>query len=169
MSELEWLDEYSGQSTEELISLESKFRTDSLSVAFEQALDQKMDRVGREKMTKEELVVLAVEALEREVNNGGYDQFFNNSSNEFASIIVDALNRIESPKVAKITQDAIGALGISGPITVKAIEQALEDEDDERDDKLSECDDQYYDEAGDLSEPLMTFIKENKNKIILKG
>ena len=72
MSELKWLDGYSGQTTEELVALEGEYRTDSLVLAFEQALDQRVEHVGQEGLTEEERIVLAIEALEREVNNGGY-------------------------------------------------------------------------------------------------
>jgi len=48
MTELNWLEEYSGQTTDELISIEGEYKTDSLVLAFEQALDQKSERVGRE-------------------------------------------------------------------------------------------------------------------------
>ena len=94
MTDLKWLDQYTGQTTDELIALEGEYRTDSLVLAFEQALDQKTARAGTEELTAEERVVLAVEALEREVNNGGYGQFFTNDSNEYTPIIVDALMRI---------------------------------------------------------------------------
>lgn len=76
MTDLKWLDEYSGQTPSELIPLEREFRTDSIVLAFEQALDQKYERVGKEQLSNEELIVLSVEALEREVNNDGYEQFF---------------------------------------------------------------------------------------------
>ena len=85
MSELKWLEKYSGQTTDELIALEGKFRTDSLVTAFHQAVEQKWARDGGEALSEEEIVVLAIEALECEVNNGGYDQFFINSS-EYAPI-----------------------------------------------------------------------------------
>ncbi len=80
MPDLQWLDGYNGESVDELIALEGKYRTDSLVLAFEQAMDQKEARVGEDKLTAEEHVILAVEALEREVNNGGYEQFFLNAS-----------------------------------------------------------------------------------------
>ncbi len=79
-----WLEGYSGQSVEQLLSLQGEYRTDSLVLAFEQAIRQKAEREGMQSLTVEERIVLAVEALEREVNNGGYDQFFANSSREFA-------------------------------------------------------------------------------------
>ena len=87
----EWLDGYSGQSVEQLLSLEGKSRTDSLVLAFEQAISQRAEGADNQGLTNTEHVVLAVEALEREVNNGGYHQFFTNSSREFAPTIVDSL------------------------------------------------------------------------------
>jgi hypothetical protein len=84
-----WLGGYSGQSVEELLSLEVTHRCDSLVLAFEEAIGQKAQRDGVRGLTTEERVVLAVEALEREVNNGGYDQFFINASREFAPTIGD--------------------------------------------------------------------------------
>ena len=168
MTELKWLDEYSGQTTDDLISLEGEYRADSLVLAFEQALDQKAARVGRDNLSQEELFVLAIEALEREVNNGGYNQFFFNSSNEYAPIIVDALNRIGCSETATLTQRAIDSLGLEGTITVDAIERAMDDDNEERDNRLDECDDQYYEKAGDLAGPLLEFIKQNKVNINLE-
>src|SRR5262245_14622428 len=103
-----FLESYGGQSTEELLALERNFRIDSLVCAFEQAIQGKPD----ESISTEERYVLAVEALEREVNNGGYSQFFGNSSHEFAPMIVTAMRAIGCPKTADITRDAIAVLGV---------------------------------------------------------
>lgn len=164
MAELKCLDGYSGQSTDELIALEGIYRTDTLVMAFEEAVDQK---AGRSDITDEEAVILIIEALEREVNNGGYDQFFVNTKLE-ALCAVEALYQIGCPKVAELTQRAIDTLGISGDITVEALDVIYEDDDD-RDAKLNECDDRYFDEVGDLSEPLLEYIKANRDQITLPG
>lgn len=168
MGELKWLDGYSGQTTDELIALEDEYRTDSLVLAFEQALEQKAERVGQENLTEEEHVVLAIEALEREVNNGGYDQLFINSSREYAPLFVAALNRIGCTETAALTQHAIDILGIEGPVTVEAIDRVMEEENEARDQKLGDCDDRYYEAAEDLAFPLLEFIKNNRDKITLK-
>ncbi|MBN2310000.1 MAG: DUF4375 domain-containing protein [Candidatus Hydrogenedentes bacterium] len=167
MNDLEWLDGYSGESTDELLGLEGKFRTDSLAVAFEEALDQKSVRVGAENLTEEERIVLAVEALEREVNNGGYSQFLLNASDEYAPMIVRALNRIGRDEVAALTQDAIDALGIAGSVTAEAVDAAMAEEDEQRDAKLNACDEKYYAVAGDLAGALIEFIKSNRSAIRL--
>ena len=168
MYDLPWLDGYSGESTDDLIALEGKYRTDSLVFAFEQALDQKAARLGTNNLTTEELVVLAVEALEREVNNGGYSQFFVNSSKEFAPIIVEALNRIGCPDTAAVTQDAVNSLRVQEPVAVDAIDRAMGQKSDKRDGELAECDDRCFRVAGDLSIPLLEFMKNNRNRISLK-
>jgi hypothetical protein len=44
MTELKWFDAYSGQTIDQLLSLEGQYRTDSLVVAIEQAIGQKAAR-----------------------------------------------------------------------------------------------------------------------------
>jgi Domain of unknown function (DUF4375) len=100
-------------------------------VAFEEAISQKAERQGMQSLTEEERIVLAVEALEREVNNGGYDQFLGNSSVEFAPTVVGAVQRIGCKKTATITQRAIKALGISD-LTTQAISDAMAGMNNER-------------------------------------
>ncbi|OGP61421.1 MAG: hypothetical protein A2V67_02005 [Deltaproteobacteria bacterium RBG_13_61_14] len=167
MKELKWLDQYSGESVEELIALEGKYRIDSLVLAFEQALDQKEARAGANQITAEERVIQAIEALEREVNNGGYSQFFLNSSREYAPIIVEALTRISCPKTAEITRRAIAALGISGSFTEAAIAEVMEAESSEREEKLEQCDNEYFQSGESIETGLFQFIKTNRDKINL--
>ena len=93
MSSSEWLDGYTGQSTEELIALEGAYRTDSIVLAFEQAISNKAARIGAEHLTTPERVVLAVEALEREVNNDGYTGLFTYYS-EHVPYLVPSLTAI---------------------------------------------------------------------------
>ncbi len=167
MPKSQFLDKYSGQTTDELINLEREYRTDSIVLAFEQALDQKAYKVGTANLSNEEIVVLAIESLEREVNNGGYDQYFTNSSKEYVTIIIDSLNKIGSEEGVKITREAIDTLNIKGEITEDKIDEIMNEENDERIDRLGECDAKYYQEVGDLSEKLFAFICANREKIVL--
>lgn len=162
-----WLDGYSGQSVEQLLSLEGEYRADSLVLAFEQAIGQKAAREGTQSLSGEERIVLAVEALEREVNNGGYDQFFVNSSREYTPIIVGALQRIGCNKTAKLTRKAIEALRISD-LRSDAIEAVIcARDDEERSEKLRRCDDSYYKNKEPIAERLFAFIKANSASISL--
>ena len=47
MTELDWLEGYAGQTTEELLALEGRYRTDSIVLALEQALERKAASAGR--------------------------------------------------------------------------------------------------------------------------
>ncbi len=164
MPELQWLDGYGGQTVDDLIALEGRCRIDSLVLAFEQAMDQKAARVGDDKLSAEERVILAVEALEREVNNGGYGQFFVNSSREYAPSIVDALRRICCPKTAEITQNALTIVQKT-PMTDEEIENGTWEENEERQDSLGECDSLYFERPENIEESLFAFIKANRAKI----
>lgn len=163
MAELQWLDGFSGQTVDDLIALEGEYRTDSLVLAFEQALDQKWARDGGEKMSVEEFVVLAIEAMEREVNNGGWGQFFVNTG-QFAPVIVDALQRIDCPKTAKIAQRALEIVEES-PITEEEIQNGTWDDNEKRQDALNECDNLYSERPENIEESLFAFIKVNRKKI----
>jgi hypothetical protein len=162
MAELKWLDGYCGQTVDELIALESEYRIDSLILAFEQALDQKWAR-DVEKLSEEEFVVLAIEAMEREVNNGGWGQFFVNTGH-FAPVIVDALQRIRCPKTAKIAEKAVKIVE-KDPITEEQIENGTWEENEKRQDGLSKCDDLYFERPENIEESLFAFVKANRKNI----
>lgn len=166
MSDLPWLDNYSGETVAELLSFEGRYRTDSLVLVFEQALDQKAAREGSENLSQEERIVLAVEELEREVSNGGYEQFFLNSSREYAPIIVEALTRIGCPRTATITQNALNALRCP-ELTSVGIERVMLEESESRDQALFVCDNQYFARPENIEGRLFAFIRENKDKFRL--
>lgn len=165
MTELKWFDAYSGETIDQLLSLEGQYRIDSLVVAIEQAIGQKAARQGDASLTAEERIVLAVEALESEVNNGGYSQYFENRP-EFAPIIVESLLRIECPKTAEICKQAIDVLDLSN-LDAAAINTAMIEDSDGRDSILGQCDEAYQATGEDIAGQLFSFIKTNKNQFNL--
>ena len=161
---LEWLNEYSGQTTEQLLALEGEFEIASLVLAFEQAMDQKSARVGEDRLSEAERTILAVEALEREVNNGGYAQFFVNSSREYAPIIVRSLREIGCPVTAEITRNAIAIIN-KRPITDEEIKNGTWNEDEERFEALNKCDVIYFQACEPIEMRLFEFIKSARENI----
>ena len=83
--------EYTGQTTPELLACKDSHSIGCLFLAFEWGIEAKERRIGEAALTEEERLVLAVQAVDREVNNGGYDQFFRNSSRRFTPIVVRSL------------------------------------------------------------------------------
>lgn len=166
MSGDKWLDAYDGQTTERLLALEGEYRTDSLVLAFEQAIQRK---AASRPISKEERYVLAVEALEREVNNGGYGQFFLNSSHDFADVVVDALRAIGCPKTADLTRRAIEALGIPDGVTGEKAEAVVVAEDAAVREALEACDTGYYDNDEPIADRLFEWIRSNKASVRVGG
>ena len=159
-----FLDSYEGQSTEELLALERRFRVDSLVLAFEQAIQGK----SPDSISTEESYVLAVEGLEREVNNGGYSQFFGNSSGEFAPVIEAALRAIDCPKTADITRDAVAALRVER-LTAEAVATAALSEDESINQALAACDDRYFANDEPIADRLFRWIAANKDRVRVGG
>lgn len=166
MAALKWLERYSGESTDELITLEHEYTLDSIVLAFEQALARKAARSGSDALTTEEQVIVAVEALEREVNNGGYSQFFLNSSNKYAPIIVDALQRIGCQEAARLTKRAFDIVGVPTPHS-HSYQDSIAELSPEQVDALGRCDVEYYRVVGDLAYPLFQYIKRERRWIVL--
>lgn len=169
MSELSWLAAYSGESVDELIALASSHRIDSIVLAFEQALQERAAQIGLGQLHEAEVTVLAVEALEREVNNGGYHQFFFNTP-EFAPLIVEALERIACPDTSRISADAISLIGLCHPFTAEQVQQALENDPEGNLIEIlyDRCDKPYYDSAEPIAERLFEYLCKNRASIRLR-
>ena len=161
MTERQWLDGHGGRSIDELIELADSYRIDSIVVAIEDALMSKSD------LSAAEEVVLAVEAMEREVNNGGFEQFFSNSSNDFAPVLVSALDRIGTSKTAEIARRAVAAISATPSWTPEQYEAAAASADKTVLDELSACDAAYYSSGEAISDQLFEFIKLNREDINL--
>ena len=166
MEQLPW-HQYAGESAEELLSLANTHRADSLVVAFEMALGQKAARLGDHALSAVEHDVLAIEALEREVNNGGYGQFFSNSSNEHAGHIVTALERIGCGPTAAITARAIASLPAGIALTPESLDAEMARADNERDTRLEECNDTYLATPEDIAAQLLQYLLSNRAELRL--
>ena len=163
MPQLPFLDGYHGETVQELIAFAGKYRTDSIVLAFEQAMERKAARIGEDKLSLEERVILAIEALEREVNNGGYSQFFINTG-EYIPIIVDALRRIGCPKNAEIAHTAC-EIAQKAPFTSNEIENGTWGDNEEREQAFSRCDERYFERPENIEECLFAYIVSNHDKI----
>lgn len=170
MSGEKFLDAYSGQSTDELIALASEYRIDSLVLAFEQAVQagryRRLEPAELAQLHEAELTILAVEAMEREVNNGGYHQFFLNTP-EYAPFLVAALQRIDCAKTAEISRRAISRIGLREAFSADDVDSALaNDPDGKLVEALSEeCDGAYYDNDEPIAERLFAYIRANRASI----
>src|SRR4051812_38130874 len=137
-------------------------RVDSVILAIEEALQRKPVN----ELSAAERTVLAVEALEREVNNGGYNQFFLNEP-AFAREVADSLDRIGCADTARISRDAVAVLGIQPQWTIDQIRDAAADSTDEQDARLGELDDEFFAYPDRIEDRLLSHIRQNAAEISL--
>jgi len=116
-----------------------------------------------EKLSHAERVFFSIFQLEAEVNNGGFSQFFFNSSGSFSNEIVGALREIGANQAAEICQKALAALGCEMPMDLEERQEKLEDVlTDDVDAALSECDAAFCAYPDNLEELNYQFIFKNK-------
>ena len=164
MKQLPWI-EYDGQTTSELLACKKTHRIDSILCAFEWGIQAKARLSSEYQLTDEERLILALMALDREVNNGGYHQFFVNSSRRFVTIIVSCLRRIECETTALLTERAITSLGIS-EVTEDTVADVIFKKNAPRDAILNECDNAYY-KVEEIGTKLFPFIEAHQSQIQL--
>lgn len=162
-----FLDEYEGQTLAELLGMARTHRIDSLVLAMEQAFEAKVTANGLDSLSEPERTILAAEGLEREVNNGGFHQFFESSSQVYTAEIADDLERIGCPQNALLARKAVGCLGIIGVVNEETIDAALEAGDERLENQLDELQMAYYQLAEPIAEVLFKFTITNRSAITL--
>lgn len=108
--------------------------------------------------------------LEMEVNNGGFDQFFFNSSSELKDETYEGFLKIKAIKHAELLKQA-SKIYYSKVEIPKDIENAADIEDfieSFKSNKLNELDDLFYNIDENLSELRIRWIRENMDKVIYK-
>ncbi|MFC5863341.1 DMP19 family protein [Acidicapsa dinghuensis] len=166
MNKLPYLQDYSGQSLDESISLHGSVQTYSINFAIERALDRQFGYEDSPLLTNYQRVILAVQNIEREVMNGGFNLFFLNSSSEFVRYVVDALQQIDCPKTAGLARRAIETLELSD-LSGIAIREKIMKDNAVRKGILNELDQQFFKYEEHLDEKLFAWIKENRKHITL--
>ncbi len=112
-----------------------------------------------ETQSLQQKVFSAIWALESEVNNGGFSQYFLNSSAETAGFVAEALETIGAPRTAAICRRAIDAAFPEGlPSDPETITSAASDFPDETEEKLDALDREFYQYPHNLTELLFAYV-----------
>ena len=98
-------------------------------------------------------------ALESEVYNGGFSQYFQNSSAETAGFVVEALEEIAASNTADICRRAITTAFPDGlPSDPEAISSAAADFSVEIQNRLDQLDSEFFKQPNDLTQLLFAFV-----------
>jgi hypothetical protein len=104
-------------------------------------------------------VFTSIWALEGEVNNGGFSQYFQNYSNETAGFVVDALRLIEAHQAAEICNRALMiAFPMGLPMSPEAIGTAAANFPPDVEEALNSLDQDFYLYPDDLTELLYAYV-----------
>jgi len=107
-------------------------------------------------------VFSAIWEVESEVNNGGFSQYFLNSSAESASFVAEALETIGAPDTADICKRAITAAFPAGlPQSVEAIRSTAADFPDEVLAMLEPLDQEFFSYPHNLTDLLFAYVSEH--------
>ena len=118
-----------------------------------------------EKLSDVEKAFYFVFQLEGEVNNGGYSQFFFNSSGDFANETPAALREIGAGKMAEICERALAVFGGAVPKNRDEREAMLDNAITEKiDEILSQCDTEFYAYPDDLLELNYQYVMSNRTQ-----
>ncbi len=131
-------------------------------------IDEHLNKISNfceniEKLNKSQRILIIIENLEREINNGGFNQFYFNSSGDFANETVDYLKIIGAEKTAKIVEKANNQWK-NGIVPQNRIERriTLENIEYKADSIWNQCDNEFYEYPDDISELLIKFVRKNR-------
>lgn len=122
--------------------------------------------------TKSQRKVLALYWYDSEVNNGGHDQFFSNSTGIVWKDAYEGLKMIGATPLADNLKKAIDLFGGEIPFDRAERQNLLEKlyEEDDFDNVLEEIDEFYYDFfEEDISEIINKFVKKNASEFVVNG
>lgn len=114
-------------------------------------------------LSNPERIFFITQSCEMEVNNGGFAQFFDNFSGNFAGELVSAFQEIGAPGTAEICDKALHAFGQDIPLDWEDRRELLDKvASDEIDCILEECDDAFYQYEEDLNALNYAYVLKNK-------
>ena len=149
---LKWLKGYHRQTTKQLLGLQGTHRPDSIVLALEAGLQARSCEQCRETPTDTEMVIIAVEAFEREVNNGGFVQLVANAESILPSI-PGAMASIGRSDLAELVLDAIARV----PENPNGMRSA----------DFEDLDDRFATTPGDLATELLRYVEANQEHVHL--
>jgi hypothetical protein len=172
LTDLGWMDGYEGESVDGALAFADSENANHVLCALEEAIEQHCKkRPGMR--TGVENIIAAVMALMREVNNGGFDQFYRNSSKRWAFFARSALVHIGRKDAAKVVARAARSLGKfeSGVVApgvggrFKELDERMSRPDPRRSRIFEECDIAFQQLAG-LPESLLAYARRHPNGIL---
>jgi len=150
------------------IDIEKILKIDNETIAIIE-LDTKLNEISNygediERLNESQKTVLFVENLEREISNGGFNQFFFNSSGNFSHETVTALKSIKAFKTADIVSKSISAWpNQKVPKDRVKRQDILAQIEEQANPVWNNCDEEFYKHQDNVVILLLDYVKSNKS------
>jgi hypothetical protein len=128
-------------------------------IGLSESENTKFGKAQFENQSVPQRVFSSIWAVESEVNNGGFSQYFLNSSAETAAFVAEALDAISAPRTADICRRAIECAFPDGlPPAPDVISSVAADFSEETLEELEALDTEFLAYPHDLTELLFTYV-----------
>lgn len=174
MADLGWVDGYRTRSVDKLLALSDTEDPDRLLFKLADLIQSHWKKFPGSR-TGIENDIVAVTELQSEVGNGGFDQFFRNTSKRWAFFVKSSLIRIRRKDAAKIVgravrtlgQPSFGRPGAWDPFGIEHIDNVMKSDSPRRDEILEDCDTEFNELIG-LSGSVLTYAQNHSNAILMR-
>ena len=123
------------------------------------AIFSKVGQTGYDSLSEQEKVIYCIGQLEAEINNGGFNQFFWNSSGDYLNETLSSLEKIEAIQTKSILEEAASYLGSNIPKNQTARQELLESIKEEFEEKLEELDGRFYRYEDDIASLVNSYLE----------
>lgn len=136
----------------------------SILIAIDEYLNEKSEYCEKiDKLNESQKTFIIIENLEREINNGGFNQFYFNSSGDFSHETIDALIKIGANKTAEIVTKANSQFPDNKVPKDRTERQEILEQIEEKANEIWEtCDNDFYKYEDKIGGLLIEFVKANK-------
>jgi hypothetical protein len=132
---------------------------------FAEAPQTRLWRVAYESLSRPEQVFRLVWDLDGEVNNGGFHQYFHNSSGALAPLVSQALRQIGGAVAATIVDRALASVGAMPWLDEKVRRERMTSTAQPIRDALDRLDEEFYRCPDNLTELLYAFAAAHRDQL----
>jgi hypothetical protein len=128
---------------------------------------ERIEAEGFDALTDSERYYFAIWWLEGEANNGAFDQYFGNSSGEFANEALQGLKAVGAHRMADIFEAAINLFPNSQvPTDREERNKVLDNFTPDQEQQLSKLTSEFTDYPDDLSSLLNAYVEEHQEQFL---
>ena len=157
-----------GTTTDEILSHENDAKKDDVLGALLWRLGQKSEKRGWDNLSDTERRLIAVDAMNGEVLDGGFKQYFSTSLGADVEVALAGLKEMGATGTAEIVERAMAQFPSNKPPADYEQRNAIMDKIEVTAEPVwQKCDDAYYDFKEDLDALELAYAKKKRADIVL--